>query len=885
MRLAPYLRSLGHRFLRRGRLETELDEELRAHVQLRADDLQRHGLAPDAAERQAWIEFGGVTRYKDEARDAIAGGGLETLLRDIRFSVRQLRKTPSFAVAAIVTLAVAIGANAVVFSAVNGFILRPLGLPNEDRLYTVERAQDASAGESYPNYLDLRARERSVYDLAAFYLDEAWVGTGGTPARAWIFEVTGNYFDVVGVRPALGRLIHASDDRGPDSAPFIVLSYPYWTTRFQSDSNVVGRVVEMNKHPFTVIGVTPRNFRGTVPFFSPDVFVPAVNQDQIDGGNALADRANRWLTLFGRLQPGVTPERALADLNAGGAVLQKLYPKQDEALRFLLTRSGAGQASFDQALDAFLVALTGLAVLILLAACANLGSLFAARATDRSREVALRLALGAGRVRIIRQILTEAVLIAIAGGAVGLWTAVLALHWVVAWRPFAQFPINLPIAPDARVYLVALLLSLTSALLFGAMPIRQMLRTSPYEVLKSGPRATFGRRVGVRELLLAVQVAICAVLLTSSLVAVRGLTRSLHAHLGINPANALLVESDLVPAGYRGVQVDQMRQRMRDATLSIPGVTAAGFVGPFPPMHIGWEDGDVFAEDATDLRPSKAVTHSLIYRVSPGYFDAARTSIVAGRGFTVHDDSASARVAVVNESFVRKALASTTQPIGRFFKLPDGARVQVVGVVEDGKYTANLAEDASAAMFFPLLQAPSSEAWMVVRTGSDVQRQFKPIETKLHELDPRLPLFVETWTQDLDGALFAPRMAVAALGAFGGMGAIVAITGIFGMAAHSLSKRLKELGIRTALGAQRFEVLNAALGRAFKVLAVGSAIGLMLGVLASGLLGHLVYQATPRDPFVLAGVVAGMLLLGLIATWIPARRALAVDPAALLREE
>jgi len=188
-------------------------------------------------------------------------------------------------------------------------------------------------------------------------------------------------------------------------------------------------------------------------------------------------------------------------------------------------------------------------------------------------------------------------------------------------------------------------------------------------------------------------------------------------------------------------------------------------------------------------------------------------------------------------------------------------------------------------MFFPLLQAPSSEAWMVVRTGSDVQRQFKPIETKLHELDPRLPLFVETWTQDLDGALFAPRMAVAALGAFGGMGAIVAITGIFGMAAHSLSKRLKELGIRTALGAQRFEVLNAALGRAFKVLAVGSAIGLMLGVLASGLLGHLVYQATPRDPFVLAGVVAGMLLLGLIATWIPARRALAVDPAALLREE
>jgi predicted permease len=797
-----------------------------------------------------------------------------------------LKKNPGFTAVAVLTLAVAIGANAVVFSVINGLILRPLNVPQAQSLYIIERASDKDSSQSYPNYLDLRDRNRSFDGLAAYNISQAALDTGKNPSRVWVFEVSGNYFDALGIQPYLGRVIHASDEHGANSAPYIVLTYAYWHSHFQDDRGVVGRVLQLNRHPFTVIGVTPPSFRGTVLIFSADFFVPIVNQEQVDGWNGLNARGNRLVgEVIGHLKAGVTSAQAVTDLNSIGSDLEKSYPKEDGQMSFTLEHAGLPGGGFNVAIQAFLAGLMLLAGLILLAACANLGSLFAARAADRSREVALRLALGAGPTRILRQLFTEAVLISMMGGVAGLWGSVVLLHWLSAWQPFPQYPLNMPVNPDANVYGVALLLSLASGFLFGAAPVKQVLRADPYQIIKSGSTAAVGRRFTVRDLLLAVQIAICAVLVTSSMVAVRGLVRSLHSNFGFEPRNATLVDTDLNMAGYTADRVPAMQKRMIDAMASISGVTSIGLVN-IPPLQAACcSESNIFTDKTADLRPSNAAARAIMFSISPEYLQVAGTPLLAGRDLTWHDDKNAPRLAVVNRLFARRIFGSATNALGGYYKVDDGTRIQVVGIVEDGKYSPNITEDPRPAMFLPILQSPSTEAWLVVRSNGNSHQLAAAIRSKMRDLDAGLPTFIQTWNEAMDGALFASRMAAAALGVLGVMGAMLSVTGIFGMAAYSISKRLRELGIRMALGAQRKEVLQAALGRAFKLLAYGSAVGLLLGILASRVLAFIVYQATPRDPLVLAGTVLALLLLGLVATWIPAQRALSIDPAMLLREE
>jgi predicted permease len=809
---------------------------------------------------------------------------MQTFWHDLRYALRMLKNSPGFTAVAVVTLAMAICANTVVFSALNGLVLRALNVPDPESLYQVGGPNDPN--HSYPDYLDLRDRNRSFDGLAAYNFTQANLDTGKNPSRAWVSEVSGNYFEILGIQPYLGRVLHAADERGPNSAPYIVLTYAYWHGHFQNDRGVVGRTVLVNKHPFTIVGVTPPGFRGTVLFFSPDFFVPIVNQQQVEGWNGLNDRGNRWVgSIVGHLKPGVTSGQAIADLNSIGSYLARTYPKEDTQLRFLIGREGLPGVAFGSAIKAFLAGLMLLAGLILFAACANLGNLFAARAADRSREVALRLALGAGRARILRQLFSEALLISIIGGALGVWGSVMLLHMLIVWRPFPQFPLNMPVNPDGNVYAIAFLLSMASGLLFGAVPVRQVLRTDAYQIIKSGTTGIVGRRVTARDLLLAVQIAICAVLVTSSIVAVRGLLRSLHSDFGFEPHNAMLVDVDLNMAGYRDDAVLAMQKRMIDAMTTIPQASAVALVN-IPPLHAACcSESNVFIDETTDLRPSAAATHAVMFSISPKYFRGAGTALLAGRDFTWHDDKNAPRVAVVNREFARRMFGSMTNATGRYYKMPDGKRIQVVGIVEDGKYSLDLTDPLPPAMFLPILQSPSTESFVVVRSSASSQQLVAAIRTKLRDLDSGLPSFIQTWNQAMDAALFPSRMAALSLGVLGIMGGMLSITGVFGMAAYSVGKRLRELGIRMALGAQRKEVLRAALGRAFKLLAFGSMAGLLLGILASRVLASIVYQATPRDPFVLAGVVVAMAFLGLVATWIPAQRALSIDPAILLREE
>jgi predicted permease len=870
---------------RRREIYDDLSEEIRLHIEERAEQLMRQGMSALEAAREARKAFGNQTLLEERSREVWHWPTLESIWGDVRFALRQMRRSPGFTITAMLTLALAIGANAVVFGILNRVILHPLDVPDAKSLYAFETAENQIGHQSYPDYLDFRARNRSFEDLAAFTISQVVLDSGQNPSRIFTYETSGNYFDVLGLQPYLGRFFHSNDERGPNSAPYVVLTYGYWHSHFQGDRGIVGRVVLVNKHPFTVIGVAPAGFEGSLLFFSPDCFVPIVNKSQIDEGNQLNERGTRIMfEPFGHLKQGVTQTQALADLSSIGSYLESTYPKDDGHKNFTLIRPGFPNF-LGRPVRAFVAGLMLLAGLILLAACANLGSLFAARAADRSREVALRLALGSSRKRILRQLMTEALLISLAGGTAGLLVSVVLLRRLSVWQPFPELAMHVPASPDANVYLTALVLALISGFLFGIVPMRQVLQANPYGIVKTGPTVMTGRRLTLRDVLLVVQIAICAVLVTSSMVAVRGLMRSLHGNFGFELRNAMVAGVELKMAGYTGANATAMDERMIGAMKSIPGVEEAALINNPPLVAGGGWTVNIFKDETRDLQPSNVASTTLQYQISPDYFRAAGTALLSGRAFTLQDDKDSPHVAVINQEFARRIFRSEKDALGKYFKTADGTRQQVVGIVENGKYF-NFSESQQPAMFLPISQTgPLYAVWLVVRSNRDPERLAAAMRIKLRELDSGLPVVIETWATGMDFALFPARMATVCLGVMGLIGAILSITGIFGMAAYTVSKRFKELGIRVALGAQRREVLQAALGRSLKLLAFGSAGGLVLGVLASRVLAHIVFQASPRDPFVLAGVVLAMSLLGLLATWIPAQRALSVDPLILLREE
>ncbi|ABF40091.1 ABC efflux pump, inner membrane subunit [Candidatus Koribacter versatilis Ellin345] len=880
MSLFSYLRALLSRPF--SSTSSDISDELRSHQQLRADDLQRSGLPRDEAERRARIEFGGEVRFEEECHEEIPGHFFEILVQDARFALRMFGKAPGFTVVAILTIAIGIGTNAVVFSAMNGLVLRPINVPDAGNLSMLEQSRDRSPQQSYPDYLDIRDRTRNFDGMIAYTISRVGLGADGHSARAWLYEASGNYFDVLRVQPYLGRFFHESDEHGPNSSPYIVLSYAYWKSHFQSDRGVVGRTVEMNTQPYTILGVAPPGFNGTELFFAPDFWTPIVNQQQVDGWSNLDGRAARGLWIIGRVRPGVTPAQATADLNAVASYLSKTYPKDDDQIHFTLVRPGLLGDMLGKPVSAFLAGLMLLASLILLAACANLGSLFAARASDRAGEIALRLALGSSRRRILRQLFTESVMLSLIGGIAGIGGGIVLLRWLNVWRPISDFPITLQVLPDFRVYFVAFVLALFSGLIFGAIPVRQVLRSNPYEVVKAGFTGERRRRLTARNVLLVFQISACAVLVTASLVAVRGLVRSLHSSLGFVPENSLIADTDLDMAGYNEDTTPIMQKRLIETLATVPGVSAVGMADRLP-LALNGATAAVYKDDTVDFRASNSLGDASFYSISPNYFRAAGTAFLAGRDVAWQDNRDAVRVAVINRRFADKIFGSVDKAISGHFKMNE-RRYEVIGVVEDGKYQT-LTEDPQFATFLPILQAPTSSTTLVVRTTRDPAQSAPEVDYTLRKLDSRLPFVIKTWPQQLDSALFASRVATVALGILGALGAMLAITGIFGMASYAVSKRMRELAIRVALGAQKKQVAWAALGTPLRLLAIGSVIGLVLGFAATGVLSYVVYQATPRDPLVLCGVVFTMSLLGLLATWIPARRALRSEPLQLLREQ
>jgi predicted permease len=791
------------------------------------------------------------------------------VIADLRFALRMLGKSPAFTLVALVTLMLGIGANVVVFGVINAVLLHPLEVRDPQNLYELRLKPWTNwklLTTSYPAFEDYQRRNTTFSGLAGY---DGYSGGrlrwGNAVKNVSGYSATGNYFDLLGVQPAVGRFFHEADVHGPNSAPYMVLSDSLWRSAFNGDPGVVGATVRLGKDPFTVVGVAPPRFHGTERFVWPDYWIPVVNHFDAEH---LRDRTGHPLTVLGRLKPGVTPEQAAENLSAIAAQLAKEYPQTDTGVPLRLIRPGL-YADEGDLIRGFLYSVTALALLVLLAACANLASLFAARAADRSRELALRIALGAGRWRLVRQLLTEAMVLSILGGAAGMVAAGLLLGALGRWS-----------LPGYSVYVAALILTLVSGLLFGMMPARQVWQSSPLQAMKSGPvDATPPRRLTLRDLLLGAQIVICTLLVIASLVAVRGMVRMLHAPLGFQPEGAMVADMDL--SEVEGDVPLEKTKAMIEALRSIPGVTAAGTLNRLP-FTGGIRGIPVFPPGTTELSLNNSVLMPYRFTISPGYFEAARTRLLRGRDVSWRDTTNTPYVAIVNETFSRK-MWGDTPAIGQRFIFLDHLR-EVVGVAEDGKYH-HIEESPEPVVYLPLLQSEQSFGTFVVRSSRAQSEMAAALERTLSGLEPNAIITVQSWPDAMANARFPAQAAAVALGVMGLLAAMVAVTGIFGMAAYNVSRRMKELGIRVALGARTKHVMSVAVGRPIVLLGAGSLVGLLLGVLASRLLDHIVYQANPRDPLVIAGAVLTMALLGIAASAIPALRALAVDPSKLLREE
>jgi predicted permease len=859
-----------------------LREEIEPHIATQTEENIRAGMTPEEGRRHARLKFGAVEAIREDYHAEEGLPFVENLLLDVRYALRVLRKSPAFTVVALLTLMLGIGANVVVFGVLNAVLLQPLDESDPQSLYQIRHKRWMSGRlltTSYPAFEDFRQRNTAFSGMAAIYgYSHAALSWRNAMMNVSGDEVTGNYFDLLGVQPEVGRFFNAADEHGPDSAPYVVLSDDLWRSAFHADPGVVGTIVELNKHPFMVLGVAPAPFHGTERFVWPDYWMPMANEEQVEGWDYLHSRTS-YVTVIGRLKPGVTPQQATENLNVIAAQLAKEYPETDEGLSLRLIHPGLYGDDGD-VIHGFLLSVTVLALLVLAAACANLATLFAARAADRSREMALRVALGSSRRRLVRQLLTEAMVVSLMGGAAGLLSADLLLGALNRWHP--SFGGHLAVSVDARVYIAGLTLTLGSALLIGIVPARQAWQSSPLQMMKSEPvDSPHLRRLALRDLLLGAQIAICTLLVTASLVAVRGMVRELHAPLGFQPQGAMLAEMDLSEVGQGGDVTLEKEKAMIEAARSIPGVTAAGTVSRMP-MTGGMHGIPIFRPGTTEFKLNNAVLAPYVFTMSPGYLDAAGTRLLGGRDVSWQDTTKTPYVAIVNETFARK-MWGQTPAIGQRFLLW-GKLTEVVGVAEDGKYH-DMQESPQAVVYLPLSQSADSEAVFVARSRLAPNEMAALLERTLSGIEPNVPITVQSWPDAMGGELFPARAATVALGVMGLLAAMLAVTGIFGMAAYSVSRRMKELGIRVALGARKTQVMSAAVGRPMVLLGVGSVLGLLAGIFASRLLGRIVYQANPSDPAVVGGAVLTMALIGIVASAIPARRALAVDPSKLMREE
>src|SRR5215208_375763 len=816
-----------------------------------------------------------------------------TILQDLRFAMRRLSKSPGFTLVAVVSLALGVGANTAIFSLVNTVLLRPLPVARPERLVSVSvlGKDDSMLAFSYPTYKDYRDRGGDVLaGLFAERLAPVSLSRAGDNERVWGYLVTGNYFEVLGVSAARGRTFTSEEDRAPLSAPVAVLSHACWQRRFGGDPAVVGRDVLLNGHTFRVVGVMPEGFAGAEIVYTPEVWVPMTMQEWIEPGNAwLERRGTQNIFGVGRLKDGVTREQAEASLNVLAEQVGREYPDTNEGQKIVLVPPGFIVPQLRGAVVGFAAVLMSAVGLVLLIACTNLANLLLARASSRRKEIALRVALGASRWRLVRQLLTESLLLALAGGAVGLLLAVWILGLVAAYRPPMDVPIWIEAAVDWRVLLFALGASLLTTLLFGLAPALQATRTDLVPALKDVASQSGRGRSRLRSGLVVAQVTLSLVLLVAAGLTLRALARLQTASPGFEVENGLVASFDLGLQGYDKARGREFQRRLVERVRALPGVRAASLTDLFP-LSLNYTTNDVYVEGRPGARGAN-VPLAMVGSVEHEYFGAMGIQVVPARPLGARDDEHSPRVVVVNETFARRFFPGpdpAREAVGKrmSFEGDGGPWAEVVGVAKDGKYWT-IGEAPQLFVYSPLAQSYGSTVTLVARTaGGDPRALIPALNAEVRALDPALPLYdVKTVEEHMGVSLFPARVAAALLGGFGLLALVLAAMGVYGVVSYAAAQRTREIGIRVALGARRRDVLRLVAGRGMLLVALGVCLGLAGALALTRFMEGVLYGVSATDPVTFALVVAVLLGVALLACLVPARRATKVDPMVALRYE
>ena len=890
------------RLLSRGRLERELDAELQDHVARAAADYERAGLAPDEARRRARLDLGGVEPAKEACRDARGTRLLEDLGQDVAYGLRVLRRSPAFAAVAIASLALGIGANTAIFTLVDALVLRSLPVREPERLARLE-------GGSWTNPIweEIRARQGELFASAAAYSDTRFdLAQGGEARLVEGLFASGSFFETLGVPAMLGRTLSPSDDRrgGGDEGPAAVVSYGFWQRHYGGAADAVGRTLVLNGVPFTVVGVTPPSFFGPTVGRSFDVAVAIGMVDRVQssgggGGSMLDGRSTWWLEILARLRPG-------QDLAAAERAVRAAQPRVREAtvpprwsaemragyLRepFVLAPAASGFSELRGQYRRPLLVVMGVVALVLLIACANLASLQLARASARRQELGARLALGASRGRLVRQLLTESLLVALPGGLLGLGLARGASRWLVAQISGsggggAGAPVALDVAFHPSVLLFTAGVTIGTALLFGLAPVRDAFGLSPYDAVRQGAGAV-GARASTGGRLVIAQVALSLVLVFAAGLFLRTFAGLAARDLGLDRDGILVVSLDAQRTGDGDRRA--LYARLEGAAAGVPGVAraAVSLVGPVSGQ--GWNDGIRIRGEA-ELAGDGRI--SWVNAVTPGWFGTYGTQLVAGRDFDERDRAGAPPVAVVNEAFARRFLGGKS-PIGRFAQqdgLPGRTTppLEIVGLVRDTVYRSPR-DPMEPILYLAIAQLPPEDAWpfatLGVRATVSPSLLAREVAAAVGRVDPRVSMSFRPFSEQIGGAIRRERVVAGLSAFFGGLALLLASIGLYGVTAYAVARRRTEIAIRMALGAEARGVLRLVLGRALGLVATGLAIGAVASLWASRYVASLLYGLEARDVPTLLAVAAALALVCALAAFLPARRAARIDPARVLRE-
>jgi putative ABC transport system permease protein len=873
------LRSL----FRRGAVESELDDELRFHAERQLEKYVRSGMTRDAARRQIRLDFGGLDQVKDDCRDARGVSLVETLAQDLRYGWRTLRKSPGFAAAALLTLALGIGVSSATFSVVYAFLLRPLPFHDASRLVLLNETTPmvGNVSVSYPNFQDWRAQSRTFSAMAAITGLQFNMAGAGKPESIGGIAVSPAFFSLAGVQPVVGRAF-APDEEKPGAAPVVLLSYALWQSRFGADPNAVGRTIRLDGSAFTVVGILPANFRWLDRC---DVMEP-IGVWATHNGN-YANRQNRGdLRVIGRLAPGATLDRARAEMEGIAAALARAYPDANDQFGIRLQPL---REAFSGDVQSAILVLLAAAVFVLLIACANVGNLFVMRALGRGREMALRIAIGAGRGRIIRQIVTESFLVGVLGGVAGVALAVAATPAVARAIP-ADTLAGAAVEVSGPVLLFSAALVLLSVLLFGLAPAFHCARGDLQSQLKESVRATSGTAGNRwRGILAAAEIALALVLLAGAGLMLKSLYRLLSVDSGFRADRVLTLEIDLRAAQYdKDPAVIAFWQQTLDGVRALPGVESAA-LGTAIPLTDFHARTDITVEGMPQPKPG-SYPHPDLHTVSPDYEKALGIRLLRGRAFADADRENAPRVAMVNAT-VAQRLFPGADPVGKRFafgRVTAGRPpkwVTIVGVVADTRMYG-LDNPARLEVYLPFRQFTDGQMTLLVKSSRDPAALTSAIRAVVASIDKDQPIFhIASMREVVNASIFTRRVTLILLGLFSALALVLASIGIYGVVSYSIAQRSREIGIRIALGAQRRDVFRLALAQGARISAAGIAVGVLAALALTRFLAGLLYSVSAFDPVTFAAVALLLIAIALAACLIPARRTLRVDPLIVLRHE